>query len=207
MDHYGDVKFSTMVRLILSIMALGLSSSNFCQADTPTPEELCRQRNSASCEINGLKFFIEDDCPRGAKILRPKGKERCDNLTNTINADGKVLTEAQLKPVSQAIEAVPAMPKKTAEAGIFENAFFVVAVVGLLQGLISRASWGPFIIVAVVMPSIATWTMVSAASPRVVGAEYWGYIGFEFLQLLVYSMLGWGAGLAVHNGLLRLMFK
>lgn len=205
MDRMVSMKFLAIFSLNVAVVVCSFLSSNLCQADTPTAEELCRQRNTASCEINGLRFFIEDDCPKGAKILRPKGTERCELLAGNATGANTVQTETAVKGAAQVADVAPAIPPQQAASGIFENPFFVVAVIGLLQGLISRAGWGPFIIVAVVMPVIVTWATV--ASVNTAGAEYWGSIGLALLKIFVCSMLGWGAGLAAHRGLLKLLHK
>ena len=201
------MKFPAMVRLSVSIVAFCLSGSSVCHADTPTAEALCHQRNAASCEMNGLKFFIEDDCPKGAKILRPKGHEDCEHISENANSKNNVPADAVAKQAVQVAAAVPAMPRKEAEGGWMENPFVIVAVIGLLQGLISRAGVGPFIIVALVMPVIVTWVRVSGAPVHAVGAEYWGNAGLELLKIFACSMLGWGVGLAAHRGLLKLLYR
>jgi hypothetical protein len=207
MSDKVNLKFSAICNLSAAVVIYGLFGSSFCQADTPTAEELCRQRNSASCEINGLRFFIEDDCPKGARILRPKGTERCELLAENVKAVNTTNTEAAVKDIAQVSDSSAAMPPQQTDSGLFENPFFVVAVIGLLQGLISRAGWGPFIIVALVMPVIVTWATVASAPVNTVGAEYWGYIGLALLKIFASSMLGWGAGLAAHRGLLKLLHK
>jgi len=177
-----------------------------CLAEEQTAEELCRTRNLASCEISGLKFFIDDDCPKGAKILRPHGKERCaglDEKTNMVEKDQAVAVARQVVTLPEKVEV--AAQEET--WGIFDNPFLVVAILGVLQGLISRAGLGAFLLVAVVLPMLVTWGMVSGVNIQAEGAEYFLYIGMEYFKMLVYSLLGWGAGLAIHAVALRLLSR
>lgn len=51
-----------------------------CYADVPKREQECRIRNSALCEINGVPYLVEGPCPSTATIIRPPGRERCDDL-------------------------------------------------------------------------------------------------------------------------------
>lgn len=125
-----------MLKIFFGAISLALlAQASLCQAEAQTPVELCRQRNSASCEVSGLKFFIDDDCPKGAKVLRPHGKERCDDLA--------AKTDSAVKPQSDAVAAQPAMqhaaslPAKEAEDDTAYSWWpvLLLAVFGLLFGL------------------------------------------------------------------------
>jgi hypothetical protein len=199
------MKFTGVARLSLVIAAYCLLNSSLSLADTQTAEELCRQRNAASCEINGMRFFLtEDDCPRGAKVLRPRGTEHCGDTADTIKAAKEDVVK-QAAPAKT--DAVAGKSEKTAEGGLLENPYLIIAIIGLLQGLISRLGWGPFIIVALVMPALLAWGIVTSTTVHTAGADYWAYAGFELLKLMVSSLLGWGAGLAAHRGILNLLHK
>lgn len=91
--------------------------------------------------------------------------------------------------------------------GFFDSPFVVVAILALLQGMISRAGLGAVIIVAVVMPAIVMWGRVPGLSLQLEGVEYYFYMGMEFLKILACSLLAWGAGLAIHFGVLRLLSR
>lgn len=58
-------------------------------ADIPTPEQECRLRNSAICEINGVQHYVEGGCPQGAIVIRPHGNERCDELVQVNKTTGQ----------------------------------------------------------------------------------------------------------------------
>jgi hypothetical protein len=187
-----------------SCVVVALLLANVCLADEPTAGELCRKRNAASCEINGLQFFMtEQECPRGAKVLRPRGKERCDNLAETAKNAENVQVQSAVSPASPA--AASAMPQQEEGGGLFKVPFLVVAVIGLMQGLISRPGWGQFVIVGGVMPLLVTWGMVSGVQVQADGMGYFGYLGMEFLRTFLFALAGWGAGLALRSGLLKLL--
>lgn len=202
------MKSSPLFSLCSFIVVYSLLCSTPTFADTSTAEEQCRKRNSASCEINGLKFFIEDDCPRGAKILRPKGKERCDDFADKAATDSKAsVSVAEKQFATQTAEPTPVKQESNVAVGMLESPFIVVAVLGLLQGFISRVGWRSFIIVATVIPFIVTWSVVTDTSVKLAGEAYWGFVAWSLLKIFVCSMLGWGAGLASHRGLLKLLHK
>ena len=202
------MKSSALFNASIFIVVYCILCSTPGLADTPAAEEQCRKRNSASCEINGLRFFIEDDCPRGAKILRPKGKEHCEDFADKVATDSKVSVDGTEKQVAaQKAEPTQLKPENNAAGGMLENPLIVVAVLGLLQGFISRVGWRSFIIVATVIPVIVTWSVVTDTSIKLAGEAYWGFVAWSLLKILSCSMLGWGAGLAAHRGLLKLLHK
>lgn len=202
------MKSSPLFSMCSFIVVYSLLYSTPTFADTTTAEEQCRKRNSASCEINGLRFFIEDDCPRGAKILRPKGKERCEDFVGKAATDSKAsVSVAEKHAPAQTAEPTPAKPENSAAGGMLESPLIVVAVLGLLQGFISRVGWRSFIIVATVIPVIVTWSVVADTSVKLAGEAYWSFVGWSLLKIFSCSMLGWGAGLAAHRGLLKLLHK
>lgn len=182
-----------------------LTIASLCRADAKTPEELCRQRNAASCEVSGLKFFIEDGCPKGAKVLRPKGNERCDQFSAKVESAVESPTVFDgLKPVPVQ-ESAPASASEEAPAGYWKNIFFVLAVIGLLQGLITQAGVWPFVFVAVMMPLIATWGMLSGADVQAGGGEYFVSFAMEFLWNFLFCVAGWLAGIALRYGFFKFL--
>lgn len=175
-------------------------------ADNLTPEEQCRQRNAASCEINGLKFFIiEQECPRGAKVLRPRGKERCDNLAANAALTEKAQPQSAVSRAAPLPASTPFGLQEETQSGFFKIPFLIVAVIGVMQGLVSRAGWGQFVVVAVVMPVLVTWGMVSGVPVQASGMEYLRYLSLEFLPVFLFALAGWGIGLALHRTLLKLL--
>lgn len=197
--HAMHKRYSVMFLLFF------LTISSLCRAEDKTPEELCRQRNAASCEVGGLKFFIEDGCPKGAKVLRPKGNERCDQLSVTVEATAKPAAGADgVKPLPVR-EAAPASASEEAHAGYWKNIFFVLAVIGLLQGLITQAGVWPFVFVGVMMPLIATWGMLSGADVQAGGGEYFVSFAMEFLWNFLFCVAGWLAGIALRYGFFKFL--
>lgn len=188
-----------MHKIYLTFIALLLLSANVCKAEEKSAEELCRQRNLASCEISGLKFFIDDDCPRGAKVLRPKGRERCDQLAAGVTAAASAVMVAP--PVQPQHEASPAAADES--SGFWGNILYVLAVVGFLQGLSTRVGLWPLLFVAVILPLLATWGWVSDTYSHAISAEYLVYTGKEFLWHSLFSVAGWITGSALHYGLLK----
>ena len=186
--------FLAMLRfgLLLAVSGVWICSSG--QADTPTPEELCRQRNAASCEINGLKFFIEDGCPKGAKVLRAKGNERCENLkaNNQIQVDNLSKKPDPL-PVSKASDL-----SEEKSANFFDSPYFYLVIIGLFQGLINRAGFGPLLIMIVVMPLLSTWVILYGIQLQPVESLYW-----VLFKTLTYGMGGWAIGAVARLGLLK----
>ncbi len=186
-----------------SYAVVALLLANIAPANALTAEEACRQRNAASCEISGLKFFItEEECPRGAKVLRPRGKERCDNLAEkpAIARPHSAVSQAAPVPTS-----APLALQEEAEDNFLKIPFLIVAVIGVIQGLVSRAGWGQFIVVGIVMPVLVTWGTVSGVAVQASGMQYLGYLGLEFLPIFLFALAGWGIGLALHRTLLKLL--
>jgi hypothetical protein len=178
-----------MVLMLLSVQVL---------AAEKTPEELCRERNASSCEINGLKFFLtEQECPQGAKILRHLGHEDCSRFKLAMEASPPLHT-ADNKASKESVKDFPAAAdKEQGEVIFWSNPYFVLALIGLLQGMISRFSIGSMVIVMLVMPLIGTWSMVSGV--HMVGglSANMAYIGMELLGTFLFSMAGWAAGAAI----------
>jgi hypothetical protein len=195
-----------MQRIVIMLLLL---LNGVAHAEVKTPEELCIARNAASCEINGLQFFITDEeCPRGAKVLRPQGHERCKQL-----AEDKKVVEKKQDTVAKSnmgelvAASSPVAKKQDTTAAIWGNPYFIVALIGLLQGLISRASIGTFIIVAIAMPVLATWSMLSGAQFPSGWSAALVYMGVEFAGIFLFSMAGWIVGLGLHRGILKLLYK
>lgn len=192
-------------RYIIMFFILFLTGISLCRADAKTPEELCRQRNAASCEVGSLKFFIEEGCPKGAKILRPKGNERCDQLFAKVESAVKSPTVFEgVKPVPVQ-ESAPASAREEEHAGYWKNIFFVLAAIGLLQGLITQAGVWPFVFVAVMMPLITAWGMLSGADIRPGGGEYFVSFAMEFLWNFLFCVAGWLAGIALRYGFFKFL--
>lgn len=140
--------------------------------------------------------------------MRPKGKERCEDFSDKAVVDSKASMDvAEKQAAEQMAEPTPAKPESSAASGMLESPLIVVTVLGLLQGFISRVGWRSFIIVATVIPVIVTWSVVTDTSVKLAGDAYWGFVGWSLLKIFVCGMLGWGAGLAVHRGLLKLLHK
>jgi len=126
--------------------------------------------------------------------------ERC-RQSNSADCD-----QVLLKP-----DAAPATPsaaatKSDAADSLLGNPYFILAIIGLLQGMISRAGIGSLVLVAVVMPAIATWSLVSGAhfEPGIVAIVE--YVGMELLGTFIFCMAGWGTGVAIRRGLHKLIF-
>lgn len=97
--------------------------------------------------------------------------------------------------------------EQTAFGLYWENLFFILALIGLAQGMISRAGIGQFVIVGVVMPAIATWSMLSGAPfPNGIGQNL-GYIGMELLGTFLFAMAGWSAGIGIRRGVHKLLYR
>jgi hypothetical protein len=207
MDRKGEMSFSVIARSSLSIVLFLLIGSNLCRADTPTAEELCRKRNAASCEASGLTFFIEEGCPRGTKTLRPKGTERCEQLRENTAAESRPQADAVRAPSAPLAVAETAKPGPEAASGFFGSAYFFVLLIGLVQGLISRAAPGPLVTVLVVMPLLGTWVMLSGAAAPPGTAAYWGPAAMVLLQTFICSVAGWGVGMAIRKAVFKLPFR
>lgn len=202
------MKSSISFSLCSFFVVNGLLVSTAALAETSRAEDECRKRNSASCEINGLRFFIEDDCPRGAKILRPKGTERCEDLTGKVATDIKAsVAVTEQHPAMQIAASDQVKPERNATIEMLESPLIVVAILGLLQGFISRVGWRSFIIVATIIPAIVTWSVVADTSVKLAGEAYWFFVAWSLLKIFFCSMLGWGAGVAAHWGLLKMLHK
>jgi len=66
------------------IAASFLLTLGVCHADVPTSEQECRLRNAAVCESAGVQFIVDGPCPPSARIVRPPGQERCEDLSQAI---------------------------------------------------------------------------------------------------------------------------
>lgn len=177
--------------------------------EAKTPEELCIERNAASCEINGLKFFVTDEeCPRGAKVLRPHGHERCDQVPVEKSAVDKKQGTVEKIAESGVVAASSSAPaRQDSSPAVWKNPFFILALFGLLQGMISRASIATFVNAGVLMPVIATWAMMSGMQfPHGISAAF-GDVAIEFVRAFLVAMAGWIAGLGVYRGLLKLLYR
>jgi hypothetical protein len=135
-------------------------------------------------------------------VLRPRGKERCDNLAEkpAIAQTNSAVSQAVVLPAS-----APLALAEEAQSGFFRIPFLIVAVIGVMQGLVSRAGWGQFIVVGIVMPVLVTWGTVSGVPVKASGMQYLGFLGLEFLPLFLFALAGWVIGLALHHTLLKLL--
>jgi len=77
---YKDQRQRSRVLLLHIVCTSIFLVTNTSHADIPTPEQECRHRNSAICEVLGVQHYIEGGCPQGAIVIRPQGNERCDEL-------------------------------------------------------------------------------------------------------------------------------
>jgi len=197
-----------MQKYRLGWLLFSLLLGQVCLADTPTPEALCRQRNAASCEISGLKFFIEDEeCPRGAKVLRPHGHENCSPQVGEKQLPGALATPSAVQSAPTVNVLAPVATEETAAANFWSSPYFYLLLIGLLQGLISRAALGPVLTVAVVMPLLAGWVLLPDRSAQLLPAAYWAYAATLLLKTFLCSMAGWGAGMAIRMGVFKLPFR
>lgn len=67
-------------------------ASTGVQAFVPTPEDECRMRNEAICELDGIRFQQPAACPPTAKTLRPLGREDCRRAGGSVQASGPATT-------------------------------------------------------------------------------------------------------------------
>jgi hypothetical protein len=191
------------------VIVLLLLLGGIAHAEVKSPLELCLARNAASCEINGLKFFVTDEeCPKGAKVLRAHGHERCDLLADDKNVVEKNQgTNAKSHKAEVVAANSPVAVKESSATAIWENPYFIVALIGLLQGLIGRASIATFIIVGIAMPVLVTWSMLSGAQFPYGWSVALGYIGVEFAWTFLFSMAGWVVGLGLYRGILKILYR
>jgi len=65
-----------LLHLLYFVLFLVIPGTSY--AYIPTAEQDCQFRNSAICELNGIQYYIDSDCPSAAKVIKPLGHERCD---------------------------------------------------------------------------------------------------------------------------------
>lgn len=182
--------------------------SSFAFAEAKTARELCIERNAASCEINGLKFFVtEEECPKGAKVLRSHGHENCDPIaTPVVSKVTPPQVVEQVKPEMVTTTLLPDVPPESTQS-FWGGPFLILALIGLVQGIISRVSVGPVIIVAVVMPVLATWGVLSGTPFPTGFVSNMEYVGFALLHTLLFSMAGWLVGTGIRLVSVKLIMK
>jgi hypothetical protein len=94
--------WSVLARLATTRAAIAaLLSAGVCQADVPTAQEDCVNRNAALCELNGVPYMHNGPCPEAAKTVRPPGKEDCSVVAN--NRPESRLPEKAILPPPPAI--------------------------------------------------------------------------------------------------------
>jgi hypothetical protein len=111
-DRLAGPLASLSLAVALSWLVVGVG-----RADVPTPEQECRLRNAAICELNGVQFMVDGACPPSARTIRPPGSERCDEAGRTDTRSGQ-LSPARM-PAAQAAAAptvVTPAPTSTAAA-------------------------------------------------------------------------------------------
>lgn len=177
-------------------------------AQAMTAEEECRQRNASSCEVNGLKFFMtEQECPQGAKVHRKLGHEDCSKYALAGSAEKKAEPAATEGQKQQVANPENAAQQAGASDSLWSNPYWILLLIGLVQGMISRVSVGPVLIVALVMPLIATWSMVGDAHFPFGVMSSLAYIAMEWLGAFLYSMAGWLAGAAIRRAAYKILFR
>lgn len=187
------------MKQILLLVFCGMTVCGSAYAAALSAEEECRQRNAASCEANGLKFFMtEQECPRGVKVLRKLGHEDCSKFA----AASAVPAAAASDPLPQtepAKELAAAADNTDSTNDLWGNPYFMLALVGLLQGMVTRISVGSVLIVALVMPLLGTWSIVSGTPLPGGMLANLPYIAMELLGTFLFSIAGWGAGLLIRK--------
>jgi hypothetical protein len=128
---------SLSLAVALSWLAVGVG-----RADVPTPEQECRLRNAAICELNGVQFMVDGACPPPARTIRPPGSEPCDEAGRTDTRIGQpsparmaaAPTGVAPAPTSTAAAASPAPVRDLAWVGRAERWLLplLLAVGGLL---------------------------------------------------------------------------
>lgn len=165
-----------------------------------TAEEACRQRNAASCEANGLKFFMtEQECPRGVKVLRKLGHEDCSKFAQSASAVQDTKTAAQAQETEAVKVSADVADNTSTGEDWWGNPYFMLALVGLLQGMVTRLSIGSAVIVMLVMPLLGTWSIVSGTSFPGGMMSNAAYIAMELLGTFLFSMAGWAVGALIRK--------
>lgn len=193
------------MRKILTGMVgfLLLTAAGLGWADAQTAEEACRLRNAASCELSGLKFFIDDDCPKGAKVLRPHGKERCDAVSLQDNA--------VLKPQADAAAAHPVPlqapasgePATEAETDYFSWPILLPGLFGFLFALfVKTGRWTAMM--AFLLPALAAGAMLYGGYLHAVEGGYAVRFATAYLLAFVSAAAGWFIGVLLRPSWLRL---
>lgn len=95
-----------------AVIILLLLASGACQADVPTAQEDCVNRNAALCELNEVSYLHNGPCPEGAKTVRPPGNEDCQATANR---------QPESKPPWKAISPPPPKPAPHADMARFGN--------------------------------------------------------------------------------------
>jgi hypothetical protein len=83
-DRLAGPLASLSLAVVLSWLAVGIG-----RADVPTPEQECRLRNAAICELNGVQFMVDGACPPPARTIRPPGSEQCGEAGRTDTRSGQ----------------------------------------------------------------------------------------------------------------------
>lgn len=118
-----------MVRASVRIAAAWLVVAAACRADVPTPEQACRDRNAALCEVNGVEFLQPGGCPEGMRTLRPAGAGDCTRARDAVRPVPTAAAAA--RPASRA-----APEGGTDRSGVLPQWWLPAAVAGGWLGLV-----------------------------------------------------------------------
>lgn len=150
---------------------------NVAQAEEKSADDLCRQHNATNCGQMAA-------------------------------ASAVIKTQAETSAMKPAVSSEVSMSASKQEPvkGYWGNPYFILLLIGLLQGMISSAGIGQFAIIGVAIPVIATWSMLSGAHFPSGITENIAYVGMELLGTFLFSMAGWVIGIAIRWGAYKLLF-
>lgn len=86
-------------------MVSTLVGATLAHADVPDAKEDCVIRNSALCEVNGVRSMIRGPCPETWKTIRPPGTEDCDALAAPVAQPQPPPQQPDVTPRSEPIRA------------------------------------------------------------------------------------------------------
>jgi hypothetical protein len=122
-----------IARLPFLLFGLFLLSS-VSYAYIPSPKDECEYRNSAICEIRGVQHVVAGECPQGAVVLRPPGKERCDELGEMdARREGTTIPESPVRVMpdnpSQHLKGMEPTPRWILPALVIATALIATGLV------------------------------------------------------------------------------